>query len=319
MRKNNTNQTTFSQLGNFVVRFFLWIYYWGKYFAMKHTGTLPVPIKVETTTDILEKKYKKQLDIFRNQSDKEANSNIDSFMYNYEERKQRLTEIGNLWEKQWHRRVLVEKYPDELSSMPSGKNIIMRFDPYSNAFQYYSDESVVSYNILNYIAIKYVVTYFCRDFFIDTLLHPSNLMYQQYLKEEDNALISKRPVKELNGANVFVDSSKKTSTMNSTPFSKVMDEKMNNVKKENRDKTARLYSNSFVRLGKIADFNILQTPPKVKANQLLFGDNCIHKKMNYFDESLEIDMPIDEPVVTKPIVEGKMSYKDFKKLNAVKT
>jgi hypothetical protein len=322
MFQQQRKPTTTNSITLFFIRFLLWIYAWSKYYL----GILPEPIKIVSTIQILEKHYKKYLDIFRNQSYDAANENIDEFMYNYNERKEKLTEIGNEWELRWHRRVLIEKYPSELLSIAGGKNIIMFFDPYTNSFQYYSDESTVPYDILNYIAIKYVVTYRCRDFFIDTIMHPNNSMYNEYLKEEDNALSTKRQAKELNGANVFVDSNKKTSAMNSTAFSKVMDKKMDNVKKENQNKTARLYSNSFTRLGKVADFNILQTPPKTKANELLFGDNTlsIHGTMSYFDdkttESLEITendvKEINEiKEVPKPSNNGKLSYKDFKRMN----
>ncbi len=341
---NNQVTSPFDKLSSYgnglrilLLRVFLWIYAWSQYYVLKQMGSLITPIKVESMIEVLERKYKKYLDIFRNQSDEMANENIDEFMYDYQDRKERLAEIGNIWEKCWHQRVLIEKMPDELQSLSGGRNIIMRFDPYSNAFQFYSDESVVPYDILNYIAIKYVVIYRCRDFFIDTLLHTSNSMYNEYLKQEDQSLVSKKIAKELNGANVYVESTKK---LGPTSFSNVMDKKLETVKKENQEKVARLYSNSFVRLGKIADFNILQTPPKTRANQLLFGTNIktgIHGKMSYFDnnddndnnESLEIE---DFEIVQnqnniesvnldklKPLNPTKMSYKDFKRLNALKT
>lgn len=327
----------------FILRFFLWIYAWSQYYILKQMGSLPEPIKVETMIDILERKYNKYLDIFRNQLDEIANENIDEFMYNYNDRKEKLAEIGNEWEKSWHRRVLIEKVPDELRSLSAGKNIIMRFDAYTNAFQFYSDESVVPYDILNYIAIKYVVMYRCRDFFIDTLLHQNNSMYQEYLKQEEQSLTTKRTVaKELNNANVYVDSSKKQNSMISSSFSKIMDKKFETVKKENQEKVARLYSNSFVRLGKIADFNILQTPPKTNVNHLLFGTNIktsIHGSFSYFDNDNEENKKSDEPesldtgdfeIVQnsenvevnldklKPVATNKMSYKEFKRLNAGK-
>jgi hypothetical protein len=43
----------------------------------------------------------------------------------------------------------------------------MMYDTLNESFIYHSDNSGVSYKILNTVAMKYVQTFRCRDFFID--------------------------------------------------------------------------------------------------------------------------------------------------------
>ena len=43
----------------------------------------------------------------------------------------------------------------------------MYYDVYKSGFAYYADQNYIPYSILNAMAMKYVVTFFCRDFFID--------------------------------------------------------------------------------------------------------------------------------------------------------
>jgi len=43
----------------------------------------------------------------------------------------------------------------------------MYYDVYKGGFAYYADQNCIPYSILNAMAMKYVVVYFCRDFFVD--------------------------------------------------------------------------------------------------------------------------------------------------------
>jgi hypothetical protein len=66
----------------------------------------------------------------------------------------------------WKTRILMENY--------SRGNIIMFYDAYKLGFSYYCDQNVVSYDILNAIAMKYVMTYQCLPFFIDETVLPED-------------------------------------------------------------------------------------------------------------------------------------------------
>ena len=63
------------------------------------------------------------------------------------------------------------------------------------------------------------------------------------------------------------------------------------------------FSNKFVRIGKMCEFNILQKPAdkKIEAvNELMFGTKPVNKVVDFFDE---LEISEDEP---------KSSYKMFK-------
>ena len=88
-----------------------------------------------------------------------SSSNIDDFIYNKKTLYQVLTESNNDLERSWRTRVLME-------TTPIG-NIVMFYDIFKHGFSYYSDQPIVSYDMLNSIAMKYVVRFSCLDFFMD--------------------------------------------------------------------------------------------------------------------------------------------------------
>jgi hypothetical protein len=48
----------------------------------------------------------------------------------------------------------------------------MYYDPYKLGFSYYCDQNVISYDILNSVAMKYVIIFRCQHFFIDENVVP---------------------------------------------------------------------------------------------------------------------------------------------------
>jgi hypothetical protein len=59
-----------------------------------------------------------------------------------------MTESNTELEKMWRTRILFE-------NTPRG-NVIMFYDPYKLGFSFYCDQKIISYDILNAIATKYV-------------------------------------------------------------------------------------------------------------------------------------------------------------------
>ena len=53
----------------------------------------------------------------------------------------------------------------------------MHYDLYKNGFAYYCNDSL-NYNLLNAVAMKYVITFFCRDFFIDNHVFEEEMDYK---------------------------------------------------------------------------------------------------------------------------------------------
>jgi hypothetical protein len=100
-------------------------------------------------------------------SDSEAvgwNENISAIFFSNDALAKTLEDPDNEVEKKWRRSILIE-------STPRG-NVFMFYDVYKQAFSYYSDQTVMPYEIMNAVAMKYVMTFRCRDFFVDSLVIP---------------------------------------------------------------------------------------------------------------------------------------------------
>lgn len=97
-------------------------------------------------------------------TDQNFNANIGGCFYKKEDLAKALVDANSPTENEWKRRMLYE-------STPRG-NIIMYYDPYKLGFVYYSDTSTISPKILNAAAMKYSITYRCRDFFVDNSVTP---------------------------------------------------------------------------------------------------------------------------------------------------
>lgn len=165
---------------------------------------------------------------FISNNDINKNINIDPIFYEKEKfieyMKVNNTEIETLW-----------KSRIQIISTPRG-NIIMFYDPYKLGFSYYCDHNVVSYNILNSCAMKYVMNFKCANFFID-----------EYILPED----SKNPLKIH-----YIDEPKK-SQINQSQISTFMKPKQNN---KNILPTEDKIRNKFIYLGNIRNFSPCQKP-----------------------------------------------------------
>ena len=85
--------------------------------------------------------------------------NIDALFYDRKAFRTHMEEPKNELERQWKTRIMY-------TSTPRG-NLVMHYDAYKEGFVYYSDQSSIPYRILNALAMKYVMMYRCRDFFMD--------------------------------------------------------------------------------------------------------------------------------------------------------
>jgi len=183
------------------------------------------------------------------------NANLDTAFYDSDAYKKKLRDESNDIERLWKTRILHE-------STPKGA-VFMYYDVYKQGFAYYADQNI-PYNVLNAIAMKYVMTYFCRDFFFDedtiTIERRSKLV--KTYNEEDKK----------NGA---------TNTHQTAKF-KQYKSKNNSNEKEN-DKPPELLKNKFISLGKIHNLYVLSKKPGCRsANQTSF-DGMFGKKISYKD------------------------------------
>ena len=288
---------------NNVIKTIMQYVYWIIYLYNVHFNRAepPKPTFAQKQQERYEMSCKKYEEFYKTISDDE-NANIDPILYNYEERKGIFEDPANIYEKLWKSRALYEYTPRG--------NVLMYYNPYTLAFTYHSDDQTIPYTILQKMALKYVTMYRCKDFYIDPDNRPANKLLELLQKEEDalkskNAKINDitKVVESKNtGGNVFASLKDYRTTPNVSTT--------NTIKKP---LPISKFSNKFVRIGKINDYNILAIPPSAKVqatNELLFGTGL--KNMNdYFNDLDIVESPI-MPEQEKSATDN--SYAMFKKL-----
>lgn len=113
------------------------------------------------------------------------NENIDPIFLDTEKYSD-ITKVQNSeLELAWRRRIL-------FVNTPRG-NVIMFYDSFKRGFSYYSDQHI-SYAFLNAVAMKYVIIYRCRDFFMDEQILPTAFSSRilELFKKEDIETVSKK-------------------------------------------------------------------------------------------------------------------------------
>ena len=198
----------------------------------------------------------------------------------------------------------------------------MYYNPYTLSFVYHSDEQIIPYIILEQIAKKYVVMYRCKDFFIDSVKRPENKILEVLQKEEDALKSKKMKVNDITKCvNIQSDSKDvfaalkdyRTPAQNAGPTQASNGPNSKQNKRAVKEEEVK-FSNKFVRIGKMCEFNILQKQKdkKIEAvNELMFGLKPVNKVVDFFeddDDDFE-NLEIKEPAIS--------SYKLFK-MNAAK-
>ena len=276
--------------------------------------------------------YKKYITIYVNpDKNPDANINIDTNLYDYEKRKEIFAEEKNDCEEHWKRKLMYEYTPRG--------NVIVYYNPYKCAFMYYSDENSLPYNIMQYVAKKYVVMFRCRDFFIDPQMYPKNPILEVMKKEEEALNVKTKKVKDItkcvnndlnmNNKDIFATlKSYKTEDKPSAkpltidkPFAKPSATDKPATKPLTTDKPStnkqpvkNQFSNTFIRIGKTCEYNIIQKPPDKNiaiVNSILFGENNIGKTIDFFD-TLEISDTVN-PFTSQNNVEDNVDLSVLKK------
>jgi len=249
---------------------------------------------VETQYDKSCKKYAE----FYGKESADENSNIDPVLYDFLKRKEVFVSGDNEYEKQWKSRILIE-------NTPRG-NVLIYFNPYLLSYHYYSDEQIIPYKILEQVATKYVVMYRCKDFFIDVEKRPGNKILEVLQKEEDSLKSKKMKVNDITKC-VNIQSESKdvfAALKDYRTEDKTTDKAKPTDKTEPKKKVEEpKFSNKFVRIGKMCEFNITQKPSdkKIEAvNELMFGAKPVNKVVDFFDD---LEIVEDEP---------KSAYQMFK-------
>lgn len=245
----------------------------------------PKAITVSTLSSTYEEKQKKRfLETYELSND--FNENVDKCFHNQKELRDMLVEAENSLEKTWKTKILFE-------NTPRG-NVIIYYDAFKQGFAYYCDQTSLPYHILNAVAMKYVIIYRCRDFFVDNQETPEN--HPSPLLESEKT-IDPEKTKE----NEEIKSKKsapfaKFKSYNMTNSKVKQDENKKGEKGEKEEKEEKIYiRNKFICLGKIINFKLIQ--PVEKKRGFTFKSNLM--------ESMKNDQSFQKTV---------MSYADYKKL-----
>lgn len=176
------------------------------------------------------------------------NSNIDKSFYVKEEYDVIMQQENEL-EKQWKRRMIIE-------TTPRG-NIVMYYDAYKLGFAYYSDENVISYEVLNSCAMKYVEVFRCLDFFLDERIMEDKILPLKMIHfKEDEVIAKKEDTKQFLSSNPVFAKLKPKNT--EKPKQSKED------KEGTKDNEPEKMMNKFISLGKIQNMSVIQTVPKQK-------------------------------------------------------
>jgi len=207
------------------------------------------------------------------------NTNIEQEFYNKDKYKKIIMNPLNILETNWKKRILFE-------NTPRG-NIIMYYDAYKQGFAYYSDSYNLPYGVLNSVAMKYVMMYYCRDFFMDdgvTPLDKASPLIKIHMDEPEkqNDVKKNNMKKTLNNINTL---SQKFSTQKN-------DNNLNKKKAESTIEPSITNTNRFIYLGKIINFKFLQSESKIntlngfgsKLLDNLSGETKLQKKVMDYKE-----------------------------------
>ena len=174
----------FKQSINRIYLFFAVLIQWIQSILRISSKNHSKPIKSVSLKDLyIERNTQKFLQTFQCDKIYDWNSNIDSVIKDTEKMTEIMADTNNFLEKKWQSRVLME-------NTPRG-NVIMFYDIYKRGFSYYCDNAVMPYDIMNAVAMKYVLTFHCRDFFVDSNVLQQNKKQNVILEENREVKLDK--------------------------------------------------------------------------------------------------------------------------------
>jgi hypothetical protein len=227
------------------------------------------------------------------------NINIDEIFYNKNEFEKYMNETKSTYlEKIWKNRI-------SLFYTPRG-NVMMCYDAYRMGFSYYSDQSKLSYEILNACAMNYVIQHRCLNFYIDEMTCPDftkNPIAKNEIEDMKNAETkpSNHANKTRSGFTIQTIETKQNPNLKSIENNKQIQNKQN-IQNKQTIELPKL-KNKFIHVGKISNMNLLKKPMIPKKN-ILFEKNMKNMKSELM-QLLEENATVQNQV---------LSYLDYKKM-----
>ena len=260
-------------------------------FTRVHTYLFPP----EKPKNDIERYVEKQLDSFKQFSEGDLsrvdrNNTISHEFYDKKLLSDVLQDANNGIESAWKSRVLFEYTPRG--------NIVMYYDPYKLGFAYYSDNAGIPYNLLNAVAMKYVKTFRCQDFFFDNYDIDRVSMLIKLHSEEEKKEVSKEEKKESDDFKAKLKDAPFLKRKKTEQKKEEKDKKVEDTDKETEEKPK--YRNCFVHMGKMYNFSFLNSLPPIKRNKISFSSDLL----NALDQETDLQKQV-------------LSWKDYKKTTLV--
>uniref|UniRef100_A0A6C0IKX1 Uncharacterized protein n=1 Tax=viral metagenome TaxID=1070528 RepID=A0A6C0IKX1_9ZZZZ len=249
------------------------------------------PEKLKTEIELYAEKHVTRFSTFSEKyNEKERNQNIAVDFYNKKILIDNLRDANNATESTWKTRLLFE-------NTPRG-NIVMYYDPYKFGFAYYSDNSSIPYPVLNAVAMKYVITFRCYDFFFDNQDIKQTSPLIKIHSEQDKKELSKEKKQESDDFKAKIKDApflkRKKKEEEKKEEEKKEEEKKEEEKKEKKEEIPK-YRNCFVHMGKMCNMSFLKVPPQIKQNRISFTSGLL--------DALDQETTLQKQV---------MNYKDYK-------
>ena len=204
----------------------------------------------DENTIYIEKNKKKFLESYN--VNKDFNENIEKDFYHKESYDSIMNTNNNSLETSWRQRILYE-------NTPYG-HIIMYYDAYKQGFAYYAND-IIPYNILNAVAMKYSIVFFCRDFFIDDSIVPNKYESPFLHVHEIDIVKKKNKIDVKNGPfakfKKYDKSTERKNVIDKKEYEKIVKQE------QERD----VIKNKFISLGKCYRFVALKNNYPKKQNQ----------------------------------------------------
>lgn len=230
------------------------IFYFNKYIY-----TFDKREKIKDDNTIYFEKTLEEFDIINDNID-HFNKNFENNLYNLEDLNKNNELITDIEEK-WKKNII-------LKMTPVG-NVFMYYDIYRLAFAYYSD-NYVPVNILNAVAIHYVKTFLCLNFYVN----------EKDLFINDNKIENKFITILKKYHEIITDGTGKKKYVESDVFKKKKKSEKKTIEKE-KPKEIDYFKNKFVYKGKFINLNFLKSdiiyPVKKKITN---NDDSMHSELN---------------------------------------
>jgi hypothetical protein len=219
----------------FGILYFLFNRIYDRVWSLWFKPNTPLTIKVEDPiVAFVKQRQDRLLRTYDNKVD--MNVNIEPVFYNKQGFSECMREENNPLEKRWKKNLLYE-------STPRGA-IFMYYDVYKSGFAYYADQNYIPYPILNAMAMKYVVTFFCRDFFVDD----SIIKEPSKLAESTDSEPTKKPTNKPSNEHMAKFKNYKT---------------IENKSDTDAKKIPIVVRNKFISLGKPYNLSLIQKTSKI--------------------------------------------------------